>query len=206
MKKCTKCGTIKELDCFRQIKLKSGNMSYRGQCKECEKEYQKSEKGLMKSRDRCKKYYEKNKTKMRSRRKEYYKENAEECRKHRREYYKNNKDAEKERRKEYRKNNVQLRIKENISRRLRSLVRECKEKTTLEYLGCDIDFFKNYISTMFVEGMSWDNYGEWHLDHIKPCSHFDLTTQENIYKCFHYTNYSPKWAFDNLSKGDRFIG
>src|SRR2546421_9319002 len=42
-------------------------------------------------------------------------------------------------------------------------------------LGCSIEFFKEYISGQFLFGMSWDNYGYWHLDHIRPLASFDLT-------------------------------
>jgi hypothetical protein len=48
----------------------------------------------------------------------------------------------------------------------------------MELIGCDVDFLKDYISKMFTEGMTWENYGEWHLDHIRPCSSFDLSDPE----------------------------
>jgi len=49
--------------------------------------------------------------------------------------------------------------------------------------------------------MNFDNYGKWHLDHIKPCASFDLSKPEEQQKCFHYTNLQPLWAKDNLTKG-----
>ena len=53
--------------------------------------------------------------------------------------------------------------------------------------------------------MTWDNYGEWHIDHIKPCCGFDLTDFEQQKKCFHYTNLQPLWAKDNITKNGKFI-
>jgi hypothetical protein len=43
----------------------------------------------------------------------------------------------------------------------------------------------------------------WHIDHIKPCSSFDLTKEEEQRKCFHYTNLQPLWATDNRKKADK---
>lgn len=45
----------------------------------------------------------------------------------------------------------------------------------MELTGCFIEFLKEYIANKFTEGMSWDNYGEWHLDHIRLCSSLDLS-------------------------------
>jgi hypothetical protein len=63
-----------------------------------------------------------------------------------------------------------------------------------------------HLEAQFRDGMSWDNYGRygWHIDHIIPCSSFDLTDTDQQRKCFHYTNLQPLWAHENLSKGPRF--
>ena len=51
--------------------------------------------------------------------------------------------------------------------------------------------------------MSWDNYGQWHIDHIRPCSGFNLLDPIEQRVCFHYTNLQPLWAGDNLKKSNR---
>ena len=53
--------------------------------------------------------------------------------------------------------------------------------------------------------MTWDNHGEWHIDHIKPCASFDLTDADQQRECFNYTNLQPLWAKDNLSKGAKIL-
>ena len=55
-----------------------------------------------------------------------------------------------------------------------------------------------------TEGMSWENHGDWHVDHIRPCCSYDLTIEEEQKKCFHYTNLQPLWAEENLSKGGAY--
>ena len=46
--------------------------------------------------------------------------------------------------------------------------------------------------------MTFDNYGEWHIDHVKPCSSFDLTNEQEIYECFNWKNIRPCWKKLNL--------
>ena len=74
--------------------------------------------------------------------------------------------------------------------------------TTLKSLGCSVKYLKAYIADKLRQNMTWDNYGKWHIDHIKPCSSFDLSKPEQQRRCFHYSNLQPLWAKDNLSKGE----
>jgi len=78
-----------------------------------------------------------------------------------------------------------------------------KNNKTIEYLGCSITQFKKHLKNNFTEGMSFDNYGEWHIDHIKPCSSFDFMKEPEIKKCFNYRNMQPLWAKDNIIKSDK---
>jgi hypothetical protein len=71
----------------------------------------------------------------------------------------------------------------------------------VEYLGCSISELRGYIEEQFKVGMSWDNYGEWHIDHILPRVSFDHTKESEIFKCWHYSNLQPLWAYENFSKG-----
>ena len=96
-----------------------------------------------------------------------------------------------------------------LKKRLRSrlynvLIGKNKSKSTMELLGVpNIDFFKTWIECKFKPGMTWENRHLWHIDHILPCSSFDLTKPEEQAKCFHYTNLQPLWASENLAKGSK---
>lgn len=71
-------------------------------------------------------------------------------------------------------------------------------------LGCTIAEFKAHLESLFKKGMTWANYGEWHVDHIKPCSLFDLSLDKEQHVCFNYLNTQPLWASENLSKGNKY--
>lgn len=100
--------------------------------------------------------------------------------------------------------NLKRRLLNNLRSRLsHSLKRNSKIKHTLEYIGCTLEELKNHLESRFIDGMNWDNYGKWHIDHIHPCASFDLSNPEEQYKCFHFSNLQPLWEKDNLKKGGR---
>lgn len=80
-----------------------------------------------------------------------------------------------------------------------------KESNTFEIIGCGPVELKKYIESMFIKGMSWENYGRfgWHIDHKIPLD--SGKTKEEIYKLCHYTNLQPMWWKDNLEKGKKII-
>ena len=84
-----------------------------------------------------------------------------------------------------------------------------KELSSKEYLGCDTKTLKEHIEKQFTEGMSWDNYGDWHIDHITPLKFKKdgkVPTLEEVGERLHFLNTQPLWAEDNISKGNRYIG
>lgn len=78
-----------------------------------------------------------------------------------------------------------------------------KSASTINLIGCSIETLKAHLQSQFEDGMNWENYGQWHIDHILPCASFDLTRPEEQRNCFRFTNLQPLWGVDNLRKGSR---
>ena len=105
---------------------------------------------------------------------------------------------------ERRKVDINFRLlKQMRSRMSNALKRNYKSAKTMELTGCTMEFLRAYLESKFEDGMSWDNYGVWHVDHIIACANFDLSDPEQQRICFHYTNLQPMWGEQNLKKGAR---
>lgn len=135
-------------------------------------------------------------------RRKYYRENKEKEAEYQVKYRKENPSYNKDWQKNKRDTDVLFRLKGNLRARLSNIIKE-KSKKTIECIGTDISTFKRYIENQFVKGMSWENYGEWHIDHIIPLSHGK--TEDEILKLHHYKNLQPLWKEDNLKKGNKII-
>lgn len=99
----------------------------------------------------------------------------------------------------------------NVGNRLRSRIWHAitggngkKALKTESLIGCTVAEVRAHIERQFKDGMNWERFmaGEIHIDHIRPCSSFDLSDPEQQLRCFHYTNLQPLWWRDNLSKSD----
>lgn len=96
------------------------------------------------------------------------------------------------------------RIKNNLRSRIRKIFKkQLGDVSAIRHLGCSYQEFVEHIQNLFQPGMTLENYGEWHIDHTKPLSTFDLTNPEEIKKASHYSNLQPLWAKDNLKKGNK---
>ena len=223
----------KQCDKERHKKWCEENKEYYKKWREENKEkinewYQKNKNILKeKNSEYKKKYYKENSEKINEYIKKYQKENKEKINEYNKIWCKQNKEKIKEKNKKYRQENKEKineykrkyqKEKNKIDSiykfrgNVRTLIRGSfkrgtnqfrKDATTETILGCTIEEFINYIQSKFTKGMTLENHGEWHLDHIIPLA--SATTEEEIIKLNHYTNFQPLWAEENLSKGDRII-
>jgi hypothetical protein len=100
----------------------------------------------------------------------------------------------------------QYKLTVNLRRRL---VKALKAKNatrcarSFDLLGCQPYELRTHLERLFSPGMTWENYGTWHMDHIRPLASFDLQDPEQQKIAFHFSNIQPLWGSDNIRKGAR---
>lgn len=102
--------------------------------------------------------------------------------------------------------NPRNRVSHCISTGMTKSLRRGKSGNHWEKLvGYTLDELMNHLESQFTKGMSWSNYGAWHIDHIIPVSFFGFESfSDNEFRqCWSLKNLQPLWAFDNISKGNR---
>lgn len=197
VKTCSKCLEVKSLDSFYNKKWRSGNWGKHSRCKKCVRIVNDSW-----AKTNYKKYssYSKNwKLRNPSKRKEYLKT-----------YKEKNKDKISTKRREYvnkrRKTDLNFKLRDNLRRRLNEHLKTRSFKklfSVVPLLGCSIPELKAHLEAQFLPGMSWENYGQWHIDHIFPLSKIDLSNPALQHFAFHYSNLRPLAAEDNRKKSNK---
>lgn len=194
IKICTKCNVSKNIDDFH--KDSSNSKGFSSACKRCVSTAMKNS------------YHKKTKDE----RLKYYNENKEKCLQNGRLYVKNNYLKRREYMNSYERIKMQtdptFKLRKYLGSRLRTALKAQKAKKNqhiLDLCGLGYEAIREYIEKQFKPGMTWDNHGMWHIDHIRPVSSFNLHDPEEVKKCFHYTNLQPLWAFENLSKSNKII-
>jgi hypothetical protein len=169
-----RCERNRENNLLAQKKWRENNKDYQ---KEWAKDNEKHQEYL-------KQYYQENREKYIKRKQEWRKNNPEREIQARKNYVENNRDKVNGYHREWKKNkrveDVQYKLKEIVSRRVRKELNDYlkigKNKSTIEYVGCNMNELKGYIESKFSDKMSWENYGKvWEIDHIIPCKGWDLT-------------------------------
>ena len=161
-----------------------------------------------------KKYRKKNKEVLA----EYYKEWSEKNKKELRDYHaswrKDNKEHINEYSRIYERTRRANDPKYRLCARTRTAVYTClkernvaKYRSTFQLLGYSIEELMDHLEKLFLDGMTWENYGEWHVDHKKPMTSFkfDSVDDPEFKECWKLDNLQPLWGADNLSKGPRYL-
>ena len=193
IRKCNKCQLEKPLELFYKDSTKPLGYGYR--CKCCGNKIANEYYNNLEKKQRLSYYYN-NRNEIRKKQKIY----EQKTRKKRREYFRKWENHKM-------KTDPIYRIRKILNNRLRAAFKNVngkKSKSILELCGAGLELVKQHIENQFKPGMSWQNHGKWHIDHIKPVSSFNLLNEEEIKKACHYTNLQPLWALENLRKSNNY--
>lgn len=101
-------------------------------------------------------------------------------------------------------NSPSLRLKEATRSRIWASLKGATDGALFSRLGYSVDRLRAHLESLFDDGMTWANYGKWHVDHIKPCAKFDLTDPHQFKECWSLENLQPLWAQQNCRKGANY--
>ncbi|QDP56542.1 MAG: hypothetical protein Tp118SUR00d2C21406351_48 [Prokaryotic dsDNA virus sp.] len=160
------------------------------------------------NKDKIQEYYDKNKNRIAKLKREYQVENAQKIKEYQREWTKNNR--------EYIRGYVNEKNKNDpirkISNHSRSMIYRIMKSTggkkvnnTSDIVGYTSKELKEYLESLFLDGMTWENHGEWHIDHIVPVSWWLKNGVTDPTMVNDLLNLQPLWAKDNLAKSDKLI-
>jgi len=115
---------------------------------------------------------------------------------------------------EYRRRAAELGTNSHLATRMRVRINNALSKH-LKYpdkmpalahlVGCNVVEYKKNIESQWRDGMTWDSWAKdgWHIDHIVPCSAFDLRDEKQMLECFNWKNTQPLWAKENIKKAGK---
>lgn len=159
-----------------------------------------------------KRNYEKHKEKRLSYHKKWYNENKEKWKEYLREYREKNIDKIREVKRNYertRKTNDPL---YKLINNFRTAIYQVLKENNVQKNGHYFDILKytpeeliNHLEKQFKDGMTWDNYGDWHVDHIIPISVHNIVEigDEEFMKCWSLENLQPLWGEENIRKSNK---
>ena len=221
MKICTSCQQLKNISCFHSNETSKDKLSYI--CKECA--ILRSKIWYQNNKNRAsvswKERYENNKNLIKQKVREWCLKNPEKRFKIHRKWYEENKEEKKIkdrlRRKlkkdhinklaklyaQERRKNPQHRLSCNISRGIAHSLYSKKNGRHWEILvGYNIIQLIHHLEKQFQLGMTWENYGKWHIDHKIPIAVFNFEKPEDLdfKRCWELKNLQPLWAEENLQK------
>lgn len=101
---------------------------------------------------------------------------------------------------------VSSRIARNMRTRIWYAVKGVRHESTKKLIGCSWTELTQHLQSKFSDGMNFDNYGLWEVDHITPLASFDLSDAEQLRVACHYSNLQPLWRQDNRKKSSSTTG
>lgn len=205
---CIKCKIEKSLSNYHVRKeKKDGCVNI---CKECYSQYYKEyyEKGRSHKRETGKIYHEKNRSKRNKYNRQYHEKNKIRLNEVSRNYAANHRSEINEAYNKKRKINPVFRLNHNVKTAIRiSLKGDKAGRHWEDIVGYSLRDLKQHLEKQFSTGMTWENYGQWHIDHIIPLSIFNIKGIKSLgfKKAWALENLRPLWAKQNFKKNAKLF-
>ena len=105
-----------------------------------------------------------------------------------------------------RRDDPSYRMANNVRNAVWRSVNGAKKSKTFDVLGYTVEQLMRRLESTFTDGMTWSNYGEWHIDHIRPLVSFDIQREGDaeFRRCWSLNNLQALWGPDNSRKGGRY--
>lgn len=161
-----------------------------------------------------KRTYNKHKEKRLSYHKKWYQENKEKWNEYIKDYREKNKDKIKEIKRNYEKtrksNDPLYKLIANFRTAIYTVLKENnvnKYGHYFEILQYSPEDLVKHLEKQFEDGMTWKNYGEWHVDHILPITYFNFKEvgDDEFLKCWGLDNLQPMWGDENIKKSNKVL-
>ncbi len=224
MKTCKRCKETKPLCAFSKNSKAKDKLQY--VCKDCSKAITDEWKAnnpekyaAKKKRDNANREYSsekskeyrqnailKNPEKELNRSKKRWADNKEDMSKKHKEWAEKNREYLREkakRRYHTKKDDITFKLRHTLRTRINKYITS-KSGSHVSDLGCSIPELKAHLESQFQDGMTWENHGDWHIDHIRPLASFDLSDRDQFLTACNYKNLQPLWAVDNIRKGAKY--
>lgn len=209
MRRCTRCGLEKPATTDHFAPHKIGKFGLRSHCRPCRKEYDAAMRERPDQLQRQQKWRDANKGVVRKHNEKWRAANKSTA--HVAAWRKRNIDharaRDAERNRNRRKTDPAYRLKCRMSARLSMMAKGKGGKSSFELLGYSPEQLCRHLERQFLPGMTWDNIGEWHIDHIIPVSAFNIHSPDDpdFRVCWGLANLRPLWRRDNQVKGGKVL-
>lgn len=201
MKTCTKCGIEKLATAEYFPRCRSRKDGFDPRCKDCHKAYRRANIERIAQGRRA--WYQANREHSLEYARKYRESNKEQAKEYNREYGQANKERCRERSRKRYWGNASVRINLSASSGIyKSLNRDKNGYHWESLVGYSLEDLMNHLKSQFTKGMTWDNYGEWHIDHIRPKADFKFASLEDpeFLECWSLWNLQPMWGPENQRK------
>jgi hypothetical protein len=158
--------------------------------------------------------YYKHKEKKLEYHKKWYSENKEKWNEYIKEYREKNKDKIRQIKRNYEKtrkaNDPLYKLISNFRTAIYQVLKENrvdKNQSYFDVLQYTPEQLIVHLEKQFTEGITWENYGEWHVDHKQPISSFNIQEMgdSEFMKCWSLENLQPMWGEENIRKSNKIF-